>query len=127
MATTKLEKRFFDTFGVTKRMDFICSLDVECPETSKCEECKHYNNPERTKYYPEITDRHLIELIKLIGKPGFGYVYCQNTHSTGYGQGKENVVMVEDSNFKEAILTLLMQPRVQLAIGKQAVKDIFKE
>ena len=60
---TKLERQFFEAFGIVEYMDYICTLDVKCPEVSRCEECEHYNNPERKKYYPQITDTHYLKLI----------------------------------------------------------------
>lgn len=49
---TKLEKQFFDTFGIEKR----CEFDKYCED---CKTCGCYN-------YPRLTDRRLLELICIL-------------------------------------------------------------
>lgn len=58
--TNKLEKTFFDTFGIGKRQ-----VDCKQPVRLDCEDCK---TCEYSVYdYPEITDRILLELICILG------------------------------------------------------------
>ena len=54
--TTELEKQFFDTFGIEPKCD---KLDKSfCKGVNKpCNELCPY------KHYPQITDRHYLELI----------------------------------------------------------------
>ena len=99
---TDLEKQFFDTFGIGQIFD-----------------------PYYGCIYPQITDRILLELISFIGKKGFGFLYCENTFSTGFGNRKD-LITVQAENFKEGILTLAIQKKTVLRIKKD-VQALFKE
>lgn len=69
--TTKLEKEFFDIFGI-KPYDkyYNCKLNLEggCKPEKSCCTCKC---SEEVYYYPPITDRILLELICVCSKYGF--------------------------------------------------------
>lgn len=51
--TNELEKQFFDTFGIEKRIEFETCYALDSPHT--------YSTA--IKRYPQITDRILLELI----------------------------------------------------------------
>lgn len=71
--TTDIEKQFFETFNIEKRQ-----VDCSQPVRLDCEDCK------TCKYsiyeYPEITDRILLELIRVFaGAFGSFEIYrCKN-------------------------------------------------
>lgn len=112
--TTELEKRFFDTFGIEPKqiIEPRYSLNAEYYE-------------EKVEKYPQITDHILLELIRIIGRQRFGFLYCENTFTTGFGNQKD-LIMVETKNFKEGILTLAIQKKTVLRIKKD-VQALFKE
>lgn len=58
-----LIKKFFDTFGVEPRKVKICTNTNHCPRKYKLcnDDCKHWEVV-RTDY-PQITDRHYLDLI----------------------------------------------------------------
>lgn len=62
--TTDLEKQFFDTFGIKEK--YVSHYDELYPDY------KHY-----TMEYPQITNRHYLELIILVNSPYYEieYVY----------------------------------------------------
>lgn len=109
---TETEKKFFKAFGISLKIEKGCSEGI--------------TQVELPIIYPEITDSILIELIKLIGVVGYGYLYCENTHTTGFSS-KENCLMVQSVDFKEGLLTLILHPRVQLRIDKKKVRALFEE
>lgn len=109
---TETEKKFFKAFGISLKIEKGCTPGI--------------TQTVIPLIYPEITDSILIELIKLIGVPGHGYLYCDNTHTTGIN-GRGDCTMVESYDFKEALLTLILQPKVQLRIDKKKVRALFEE
>lgn len=106
-----IELKFFEKFGIKPHVNNIGVVEKNTYET--------------VLEYPKITDSILIELIKLISD-GYGYLYCKNTHTTGF-RSKEDCIMVESADFKEGILTLILQPRVQLRIDKKKVRALFED
>ena len=61
--TNKLEKQFFETFGIEPREEKYCLWECKEPslEHVPCnKECEYQRH---NIYYPEITDRRLLELI----------------------------------------------------------------
>lgn len=117
--TTNLEKQFFDTFGIEPRQT--------CKVTSTCNNYVNYNdcNGCNSYKYPQITDRILLELIRIIGKKPFGYLQCENTYSTNLGDTRD-MITVEADSLKEGLLTLAMQNKVVLRI-KHQVRTLFEE
>lgn len=107
--TTELEKQFFDTFGIEPKPLFSTRNGYT----------------DDAYLYPQIPDRILLELISFIGKKGFGFLYCENTFSTGFGNRKD-LITVQAENFKEGILTLAIQKKTVLRIKKD-VQALFKE
>ena len=60
--TNELEKLFFDTFGIEKELN-TCEIGKygKCPSPKSCvDTCPNFKS---TKFYPQITDRILLELI----------------------------------------------------------------
>lgn len=104
------EKQFFQCFGIkpSTKYDYCW----------KSEENKD-------KLYPQITDRILLELIRIIGKKPFGYLQCENTYSTNLGSIRD-IITVEADSLKEGLLTLAMQNKVVLRI-KHQVRTLFEE
>ena len=116
--TTELEKQFFDTFGIEKACIDI-SDGKRCKGRSlNCEDCGFF-------CYPDIDDRILLELIRIIGKKPFGYLQCENTYSTNLGDTRD-MITVEADSLKEGLLTLAMQNKVVLRI-KHQVRTLFEE
>ena len=104
--TSELEKTFFDTFGIEKILPCAtccfwhhdkdrCYWDYENDT-----ECK------APKVYPKITDRILLELIRL----GLNYDFVIHAKSK--------------DELKEKLLTLLIRNDVEF---KQRVRTLFKE
>lgn len=123
--TTDLEKHFFSTFGIEPKKGCTAYDKLEEHEADticndECLECLYFDDR-----YPQITDRILLELISFIGKKGFGFLYCENTFSTGFGNRKD-LITVQAENFKEGILTLAIQKKTVLRIKKD-VQALFKE
>lgn len=54
--TSKLEKQFFDTFGIDKRIEFEACHAID----------SSYTYSTAVKRYPQITDRILLELICIL-------------------------------------------------------------
>ena len=66
--TTELEKQFFDTFGVEPYDKYYnCKLNLEgdCKPEKSCRICEYL---EEVYCYPQITDRHYLELICLVNE-----------------------------------------------------------
>lgn len=72
--TTELEKQFFDTFGIEPKYycsyhDCNCPIEdvgkfnKECPKQAVTKECDARSHK---AIYPQITDRHYLELLKLL-------------------------------------------------------------
>ena len=125
--TTNLEKRFFDTFGVEPKCEDACELGDEywnnehlaneygvfdnymeakgCPinKDGCTDNCRHAYTKE---VYPQITDRILLELIRL----GLNYDFVIHSKS------------VEE--LKEKLLALLMYNEAEF---KQQVQALFEE
>lgn len=116
--TNEIEKQFFDTFGIPR----LCTSQV-CEHWGDCEGCSRY--PDFALDYPQITDRILLELIRIIGKKPFGYLQCENTYSTNIGDTRD-IITVEADSLKEGLLTLAMQNKVILRI-KHQVRTLFEE
>lgn len=57
--TNELEKQFFDTFGIERLCDK--SIYKLCVGALDCQTCKY-------PYYPQITDRKLLELICILSR-----------------------------------------------------------
>lgn len=67
--TNKLEKQFFDTFGIEQQEHKECKCDyLNCPnpDIEECEECYYYKTYKFD--YPAITDRILLELICILSQ-----------------------------------------------------------
>ena len=64
----KLEKIFFDTFGIEPREFKSCDVDSSCPyEGQSCDDtCPYYKTYKVD--YPAISDRILLELICIANK-----------------------------------------------------------
>lgn len=106
--TTDLTKTFFDTFGIEPEIRHSCNGFWEkgiedCP-VKKCDICKYKH--ETIEYYPIITDRILLELIRL----GLNYDFVIHSKS------------VEE--LKEKLLALLIYNEAEF---KQQVQELFKE
>ena len=66
--TTEIEKQFFDVFGIEPEEEKFCLWECKEPslEHVPCDkECKYQRH---NIYYPEITDRHYLELICVLTK-----------------------------------------------------------
>ena len=106
--TTEIEKQFFECFGI---------------------EPKTLDYPDNFEYYPEITAEKLLELIRIIGD-NFGFLYVNNTYSTNFNfkiNSKKDLIMVETDDFKNGVLTLILQPKVLIRINREAVRKLFEE
>ena len=142
--TTDLEKQFFSTFGIEPKYEDACTVEDKYWDNEELANefgtfdqymnCKCGNQENCTtecscayqkEIYPQITDSILLELISFIGKKGFGFLYCENTFSTGFGNRKD-LITVQAENFKEGILTLAIQKKTVLRIKKD-VQALFKE
>ena len=107
--TTETEKTFFDTFGIEPKYycdnDYVfeAMLEDECTDGNreKCKTCKKVG-----KTYPQITDRILLELIRL----GLNYDFVIHAKSK--------------DELKEKLLTLLIRNDVEF---KQQVRTLFEE
>ena len=113
--TNELEKQFFDTFNIEP---IGCNDNKNCTGVLDCTQCPNAK-------YPQITDRMLLELIRIIGKKPFGYLQCENTYSTNLGNIRD-IITVEADSLKEGLLTLAMQNKVVLRI-KHQVRTLFEE
>ena len=83
--TNELEKQFFDTFGIEPKL--VISLE-------DWERCKDLPRAEELfKYYPQITDRILLELICIINQMDL-YFYDELYYFTAfnYKDLKEEVI-----------------------------------
>lgn len=59
---TDLEKTFFDTFGIKPKFDrMLCDNDYQC--NGECNNCEYQEDDNKHKFYPQITDRILLELM----------------------------------------------------------------
>ena len=121
--TNELEKTFFDTFGIKAKEYKACDSFPCGNQRAKCGNCKDYKLYKTE--YPQITDRILLELIRIIGKKPFGYLQCENTYSTNLGDIRD-IITVEADSLKEGLLTLAMQNKVVLRI-KHQVRTLFEE
>ena len=95
--TSELEKQFFDTFGIEPKTNREYGYTMAIYNEAGTEE---------VKFYPQITDRILLELIRL----GLNYDFVIHSKS------------VEE--LKEKLLVLLMYNEAEF---KQQVQELFKE
>lgn len=103
--TTELEKTFFDTFGIEPKLN---DCNWQCQKPSKLiYMCANNNDCEHCKEYPQITDRHYLELICLLNRQRCYYF--------------ESITL---KNLKEEILMFCMNEANRL---KHRVQAIFKE
>lgn len=64
--TTELEKQFFSVFGIEPKLN---DCNWRCQKPSKLiYMCANNNDCEYCKEYPQITDRHYLELICILNK-----------------------------------------------------------
>ncbi len=73
--TNELEKTFFDTFGIEPREEKYCLWECKEPslEHVPCnKECKYQRHD---IYYPQITDRILLELICILLSNNSAYMF----------------------------------------------------
>ena len=96
--TNELEKKFFDTFGIEE---------------------KELEYPDNFTYYPEITDRILLELIRIIGL--ITIKYTNEQCEICYGDG---AISYLGKDLKEAILNFLIS---KVSILKHQVCTLFEE
>ena len=105
--TNELEKTFFDTFGIEP---------IEIPSReydSDGEICSYYVE------YPQITDRILLELIRIIGLITIKYTneQCEICYSDG-------AISYLGKNLKDAVLNLLIS---KVSFFKHQVRTLFEE
>ena len=85
--TNKLEKRFFDTFGIEKRIEFEPCYALDSSNT-------YLPSPKR---YPQINDRIVLELICILNE--------NTTLDETYYQGASTVKELKKSVLKDLIKT----------------------
>ena len=117
--TNELEKQFFLTFGIEPEEEKYCLWECRIPELEHIpcsKECKHQRHD---IYYPEITDRILLELI---------CIHNQYSHPFSiYGEKKEFL----KNDILECMINILnyfyeheMEEYSKL---KQQVRTLFEE
>ena len=77
--TNELEKQFFQCFGIEPKEEKYCLWECRIPELEHVpcsKECKHQRHD---IYYPEITDRHYLELICIQNKFSHPYSFYGET------------------------------------------------
>lgn len=99
--TTDLEKQFFDTFGIEERCDF----DRYC---EGCEDCVYCN-------YPQITDRHYLELIEIL--LNFEYIGLKKGKDH-YSVDFQGWLEQRESSLRNAILNSL------IVVANSEFKDV---
>ena len=104
MMTTEIERQFFDTFGIKQKELIFRTMNCACG-CHDCKNCDKYKN-NFSKIYPRLTDRILLELIRL----GLNYDFVIHSKS------------VEE--LKEKLLALLIYNKAEF---KQQVQALFKE
>jgi len=107
--TTELEKQFFDAFGIEPRKVKICTNTNHCSWKYKLcnDDCKHWKVV-RTEY-PQITDKHYLELIVLHN------IYLET-----------KLYHLEVKSLKEEILQDLIYEQQLREIKKDDVSDNLK-
>ena len=138
-----IEQQFFKTFGIEPKIKDGCEyadnywnnerlanlygtfdayLKEKCPyENKECYTICSYAYDKEV--YPEITAEKLLELVYIIGVKPYGFLYINDTYSTNINS-RTDIILVEADDFKEGVLTLAIQPRVQLRIKRQ-VRALF--
>lgn len=133
--TNKLEKHFFDTFGIEARKVKICRNINYCPKKYKLcnDDCKHWQVIRID--YPEITDRILLELFDILRKYynlnfwtiDNSFVMDMRDKSASY----TNVLYRTGGDLKESILSSLNLVVKQNFIDndtiKHQVRTLFEE
>ena len=114
-----LEKTFFDTFRIEPEKgctayDKFTEEEADAICNDKCAECSYLDD-----VYPQITDRILLELIRIIGL--ITIKYTNEQCEICYGNG---TISYLGKDLKEAILNLLIS---KVSIFKQKVRTLFKE
>lgn len=117
--TNELEKTFFDTFGIEPREFKSCDVGTFCPyEGQLCDDtCPYYRTYKVD--YPAISDRILLELIRIIGL--ITIKYTNEQCEICYGDG---AISYLGKDLKEAILNLLIS---KVSIFKHQVRTLFEE
>ena len=108
--TNKLEKQFFDTFGIKPRSYLLCTSCWDCIDAQPCEQC-YYGKLIKDEY-PKITDRILLELLVIM------------TRYTDIIEGFDSVQELKEFVLKDLMYSLTQQ---ECNIVKQQVQALFKE
>lgn len=108
--TTDLEKQFFSTFGIEPRQ--TCKVASTCNNYVNYNDCNGCNSYK----YPQITDRHYLELIEIL--LSFEYIglkkgkYHYSVDFQGWLEQRESslrnailnsLVVVANSEFKDVV------------------------
>ena len=102
--TDKLEKQFFDTFGIEPRSYLLCTSGWDCIDAQTCEQC--YYGKLIEDEYPKITDHILLELIRL----GLNYDFVIHTKSKDELKEKLLILLIHnDAEFKHQVQALFKE------------------
>ncbi len=119
--TNETEKKFFDAFGIKPEHYEYCYHECRIPELANipCDkkDCPHYRIE---IYYPEITDRILLELIEIIIKRDFG-IHIDHD-ADGYGIASENYSGHFEKILKDSVLDFLITNKTQFY---HQVRELF--
>ena len=115
--TNELEKQFFDTFGIEPKEYKACGSFPCSNPRAECENCKDYKLYKTE--YPQIIDRILLELIRIIGF--ITIKYTNEQCEICYGDG---AISYLGKDLKEAILNFLIS---KVSIFKHQVRTLFEE
>ena len=113
--TNELEKHFFDTFGIKKEIN-TCEIGRfgRCAYAQPCvDTCPNFRN---RKFYPQITDRILLELICILG-------------NTSYFLITDDGLPIDVDGLKKSVLhSLTLQAKIDKnKVLKHQVRTLFEE
>ena len=114
--TDKLEKTFFDTFGIEPTKRRTCSNAGDCPALNEynivCDNCDYWRIIRED--YPKITDHILLELICILTR------YHLNEHEP------YEIMSINMEQLKNQILSNSLDI-AKYAKAKNQVQSLFKE
>lgn len=110
--TTELEQEFFNVFGIEPEEDRFCLWECKIPELENvpCQrKCKYQRHD---IYYPEITDRKLLEMICILS--AYNYIF-------------EDLKADDIEQLKEEIIKLFFDYPLIAEEEKANIQQLFKE
>ena len=136
--TTELEQEFFKTFGIKPKFRYYIQSELPIIGTDRCRPCydltkeqfknfalsraKGYKIAEIVKFYPEITDRKLLQLLCIYNDMQGCVELCITPCK--YEDVKENIL---STLINEKFAMIDCEKETYMDVMTQQIQQLFKE